>query len=1244
MPIIQVDENEALPDVREYEMQSSTDPTFGEVNRAMFDTGFMNELGGAVARFGKEYDPEDDYDVFDDLNGYEVYADKFIGVESRQEAADIKRRIDDDLQARETIAAGSGLEVLGASVVQGAVDPITWIPVGGTAYRTYRTGGRILEGAAKTAATGMGVSIVEEVALQNMQEVRTAEESFTNVAATTMLSGLLGGAVGAMSGHELQALAKRLDDDLTVPQPGGSTVGAKEVNDTTLDQEGLVSAGGLEKWLSFQDPVLRTLNSPSRATRQLSEQLAESYLYKGKNEDFIASEISVENMVKSYNLPKYDFFKTYDQLFLEYRKSQIKNQYAAKNAVTAADVFGKARRDNKMTYQEFGDAVVRAARRNDQHAIPEVAQAAQALREKYFTPIFKRGVEQKIFDEEMQVTTAPSYVTRLYDRSKILADLPRWKERNITWMKKRRDEAAESISDLEEKIGGQRDMIRMRRREVAAVEDTTFQSVIRVAEENMQKSVDDALAQISIDGLPSELARPKTKADMEAQARRKQDSAYIKQLKAEIAEDLADEVDEVLQVELRAIVKEAIDETDEIDGDEIFNFLRDDLLQPMRGAVTETVSDEVASRMGASQMAAIRKSIDTFNKSLERQAARIADQVADADLEKKLLSKVRADVKKAARSGAQKAARESTAGLREELRKLLFELKDNKKLLERNRYKAGQLDEEIVNTVDELTNRILSTPAGRLPYDVKLRRDGPAAAPGKAGLRGAARQRVYDIPDEMIEDFLVNDIEAIVESYGRSLSSDIELTRAFGSADYTDVLKRIEEDYSRLSNGADAKTARKLKQAFDRDVRDIKGMWERLRGTYAVPDDYAGLLPTAERVALNWNYMRLLGGMTISAFTDIARPVMTQGLGSVYRDGVRGMVKNFGAFREAAEEVKEAGTALDMVLNTRARALAGMDDYVPFTNRMEGVVGAMANGFGVISLMAPWNAGMKQFSGVITQANIMRAVSDLAAGKTLPQGKVTNLAANFIDKDMALRIAEQFKQHGREVDGVVIPCAQAWDDVQAQTVFRAAVRREVDSIIVTPGQDKPLWMSRPGVKLVGQFKSFAIASVQRTMLSGLQRRDMATLNGAALSLFLGMGVYATKESVAGRPLSDDWRIWVSEGVDRSGLAGWAFDANNIVEKISRGRIGMNAVVGGPPMSRYASRSALEAMFGPTYGAIGDAVGVAGSAFAGEWRSSDTAAVRKLMPYQNLFYLRRIFDEAENAINEAIGQPATKGQQ
>src|SRR5690606_21488882 len=93
---------------------------------------------------------------------------------------------------------------------------------------------------------------------------------------------------------------------------------------------------------------------------------------------------------------------------------------------------------------------------------------------------------------------------------------------------------------------------------------------------------------------------------------------------------------------------------------------------------------------------------------------------------------------------------------------------------------------------------------------------------------------------------------------------------------------------------------------------------------------------------------------------------------------------------------------------------------------------------------------------------------------------IERLAMSGIDPEMAGRIAEQFRQFGSRDGALAIPNSERWTDRQAVTAFRAAVSKEVDRIIVTPGVgDRPLWMSTEAGKMIGQFKSFSLASAQR---------------------------------------------------------------------------------------------------------------------------------------------------------------------
>lgn len=388
---------------------------------------------------------------------------------------------------------------------------------------------------------------------------------------------------------------------------------------------------------------------------------------------------------------------------------------------------------------------------------------------------------------------------------------------------------------------------------------------------------------------------------------------------------------------------------------------------------------------------------------------------------------------------------------------------------------------------------------------------------------------------------------------------------------------------------------------------------------------------------------RLLGGMTISAVPDMAKVIFTHGLTSTFRDGflpmMRSVLKQDSAFRTAREEVKAAGTALDMVLDSRTMAMADIVDEFGHYSKFERGLSALSSKFGVVSLMAPWNAAMKQFAGLVTMTNALRAAQRVAAG-TVSEKEIRRLASAGIDLPMAKRIAQQFASYGDSQDNILLARGELWSDRGALESFRAAIVRDVDRIIVTPGQDKPLWMSTELGKTVGQFKSFAVSTMQRTMLAGLQQRDAATLNGLMLMLGLGAVTYALKQVIADKPLSEKPSVWAVEAFDWSGLSGWLMDANNLTEKATRGKVGLSFFTK-EPVTRYASRNVAGALLGPSLGAVQDIFQVSGSVFAGDMTKADLRRLRQLVPLSNLFYVRTLFNQVEEAAGDALGLEETR---
>jgi len=531
---------------------------------------------------------------------------------------------------------------------------------------------------------------------------------------------------------------------------------------------------------------------------------------------------------------------------------------------------------------------------------------------------------------------------------------------------------------------------------------------------------------------------------------------------------------------------------------------------------------------------------------------------------------------------------------------------------------------EAQSTADEIINNILGFPEGKIPL-------------GIVGKAGPLHERVLLIPDNLIEDFLENDIEVIARYYTRTMAPDIELTARFGSKDMKDQIAAIRTDYTNKigkikGKGAAAKV-NKLNKAMEADVRDMEAMRDILSGNYGRPTDPSATFYRASSAVRKVNFLSKLGGMTISSQADMANHVFAHGL-KPFGKAFAQLVASPKNFKEAAKQVKQTGAAWDMVLNTRALSLAELGDSYGRHSVFERALQNETNRFGLVSLMAPWNAAQKQFAGIISSNETLDIASKWAKGVAPNRHSLMTLTNSGIDEGMAKRIAKMFAKFGdNEAAGLRLPNAQRWTDTDAAQAFRASVLKQVDEIIVTPGAgDRPLFMqSSEAGRHIGQFKTFMFAATNKVAIARMQQRDAEALNGMILSVALGSLVYAEKQMLSGREVSSDPALIIKEGVDRSGITGWVMDANNMVEKFSGNRMGMSAMLGGQPASRYASRNMAGALAGPTFGTVNDILTVLGSTASGDFNKQDLHALRKIAPYQNLFYIRQLLNGLEEDV-------------
>ncbi|HBC7184971.1 hypothetical protein [Morganella morganii] len=1069
-----------------------------------------NSVGSLIATMPfNQFEAVDGYNPFEDDNtlaGYEDYADAFIHSQSPLETSAIKQRIDRQIQDRKLLAEAGGAGFT-SSLAMGVIDPInvaaTFIP-GGLAVR----GGSVARTAGILALSNAGAGVLSETALSATQETRTLTESALNVTFDATLGGVMGSAIQLVKNRG--ALAAKFRNDVigeqqTQPQnipnniPGDRNIGAAEVFDTTLEQEAIKGPSFVNRTMNVS-PVGRVAQSPSKIARQVNQQLAENNFTYAKNEEGIASFGAVETAVRRFDALVYKQVESTRDYYKQYKQ--------------AARTGG----DTRMSHIEFSEAVGDAMRNGDQHAIPQVAEAARAIR-----PIVEQTknhmVELGILREGVKVTTAESYFPRIYKFDKILSDRSEFKKVIADWL------------------------------------GETSQIAVNKA----QGSLDKAVAGIE----RAENARP-----------------AAEKLGAEIreAESWSGKKTELLS---------EVDKNIRLIGEK------------------QAVADELSALRG----------LDKQTKKQAKRQAQLERKLSAIDSAEQSLPKLQRHLE----------ILDKPRQFRNEYARLSRHANSLTRFDRRRQAAMRRMEpmarEELEAAADDIINKIIGAPAGIVP--------GELIPDGLTKHAGFTKARTLNIPDERIKDFLESDVNYVMENYIRQVAPEIELTKRFGRVDMDGQIKAITEDYNRLiSEAATPKERAKLEKRREADLRDIRAMRDRLLGTYGAPKDPASFFVRAGRVARHVNFLRLLGGMTISSLPDMARPIMQHGLRSALKP-LGKMMTDISKMRIAKADLREMGIGLEYALSSRSKVIADLND--PYSRRsfLERGLEWSSQKFGNFTLMNQYTDTMKMWSGLITQSKVLNAANAVAGGKKLSKKEITKLAHIGIDESMLHRIADQYSRHGEDLDGLLTGHSHLWDDRVVREAFQSAILKDVRTTVITPGiGDTPLMMSSELGKIVMQFKTFFFATHNRALVSGIQSGDASFYYGALLQVGLGSLVYVLKSMMAGREINTDPANLVKEGLDWSGMMGWLGEPNNVLENLSGGTYGMSAMFGGPPASRYQSRNGIGALLGPTFDLGGDIKNITAGVLNGEFDDREVRSVRKLLPFQNLFYLAPLLNQVE----------------
>lgn len=860
----------ARPDTAGYDTPEVLTKAQEIADRSVVAAAFRqdNTIGSLMSRKDLGVDNEDDRE-FDpvayikehNLTGYE---DSFMGVLNSRRADAIRTQIEMERHDRETLQA-AGWAGTFARIAAGALDAPTLIP-GSVAVRgakgAWSVGRSVLMAGASAAAT----QAATEGFLQASQQTRTAEESFLNIGSAAVMGSLLGGGIAAVLGKNERIAAEKALENIAdiqsgakpnefvpaqvlerrAPAAGGADIadGAFFVDPVQkartrgeLAVEG-AAAGKVTEATAWLNPVLRATQRYAASARQVGNVLYENTIYRAMHSAGETTGVSVEAAMRT-------------------RVTALQAEAGA-----AAEAAYKEMRTQgvRMSRDNFYEEVGRAMRNNDASDNQFVSRAAQGYR-KLFDDFTKDALKLGLLEEgDLDVKTAASYFSRVYNRDRLLASEPEFMDvigRHFADRMSQAYEVEKSAYDAATaKFRQQADDLAQQGPARSARIDQLMNEGKMLDQHyahlnDLVDELTDARGRVRAgDGPSREAAREEVRRIMEqggeplqeyltrrADLRGRMRNLRERNPDAQAAkfEQLTERIDDVqTQVErsLSAFGRRAKNLLNRIEADPVAK-AEEKIASVEKEAMkvqqlierTQERLARVAEREGGIEQAT--PALDRL-KAQEQRLAGLVEKLAERDAGPEAAQALVREIEGVLQSATEAAAEtnirrgERVARLKERAAALSpEEVKSRAEKLTKD-ITAREIKRDEAFYAKWGVRQALGREAGEA-YDFEAA--GKAAAKeiydkltGKVQQRddipsfvtkvtsGPLKDRTFMVPDELLagRGWLKDDVREVANRYSRAMAGEIELTRRFGRADMRDQMEQIAKEYSDLRNAVGA--------------------------------------------------------------------------------------------------------------------------------------------------------------------------------------------------------------------------------------------------------------------------------------------------------------------------------------------------------------------------------------------------------------------------------------------------------
>ncbi len=507
-------------------------------------------------------------------------------------------------------------------------------------------------------------------------------------------------------------------------------------------------------------------------------------------------------------------------------------------------------------------------------------------------------------------------------------------------------------------------------------------------------------------------------------------------------------------------------------------------------------------------------------------------------------------------------------------------------------------------------------------------------------------------------DFLSKDIFKMLDNYAGATASTIAFERLARQRGFKEVgelkewyLKNIEADYDEMLAGKSGKAALDLVRKKKKDFRSLNNLFEQQQAIAGKSFDIFGAgFARFHRRLRQYNSERLLGSAALSSLTDIFVAPFRQGIFNYIQDWALPFARQIGgankAFKLNKEAIQDAGFAIETQMGFIAKKMYDNDDLLIEQKWWHNIAEPMVNMFGNVTGLSQVNDFVQSAAGHMSISRTLRNIT-----KKIESGKITEkdrvrLRHLSISEESEKHIYDMFKERGGVDRGAYYSNHTEWNinspaRAKAYQEFTTSWQRDLThSTLRSSKSEQPAFYDSIVGKMLFHFKDYLLAATQKLFLSGIQKigmREYEVMLASTLLLSSGMMTYVLNglaKDPTGSKLDLSSERLLREGLDRSALLGLFMEPINIFQK--------QGWLPGQSVSRYQSRGILGNWVGPEIGTAQDLADALVSPVVrkvkgeGVYSNKDALNILRLIPFQNLFYLRYLNEQLASGASEGLG--------